>query len=216
MTIKTLENTFEVEKRKMILPVEREVITVSHLDGKVSFDTKSFKGIYDSVGNQIEEVGLEKPTPEKTASLVYSAYENPDNKYAKEIKNIMKNSWFWMFNTIKYVPNEGAFIQKPNQEDVFVPFGYKIRRQSSLELSKNKFVIGLFGEEGADKIARVADTYSNKPHLYSFENVDKEITRNSALSDSWVFGYGLSVYGYWGGGNLGHAFGVSPSETTKK
>lgn len=120
----------------------------------------------------------------------------------------MNDAWFWMFNAIKYVPNEGAFIQKPDKE-IFVPFRYKLGEQSSLELSKNKFVIGLFGEEGAEKIARVADQYQNKPYLYSFENVDKEIVKKSALDDVWDFGSRLVVGNYsWSDNSDGHSFGV--------
>ncbi len=126
MTTNTLEkNAFEVKEG-------RTIITVPHLEDKVSFAYPAFKGTYESVEKQIEKNGLLKPTPEQTASLVYSAYQNLDNKYSKEIEGIMKNKWFWMFNKIKYVPNEGAFIQKQNQEEIFVPFGYKMAlRQNS-------------------------------------------------------------------------------------
>ncbi len=86
---------------------------------------------------------------------------------------------------------------------------YKIEEQSSLELSKNSFVIGLFGEEGADKIARVADKYRDNPYLYSFKNVDKEILRKSALSRYWRFGGRLYVSGgSWDYNVDGLAFGV--------
>ena len=202
MEAKTIENTFEVKEG-------RTIIVVPHLEGKVDFVYSAFKGNYESVGKQIREAGLIEPTPEKTASLVYSAFENLDNKYAKDIEKIMKNNWLWMFNTIKYIPNKGALIQKPDKNEILVPFGYKIGMQSSLELSKNSFVIGLFGEEGTDKIAKVADKYSNKPYLYSFENVDKEIVRKSALGGDWDFGYRLYVGGGdWGDNYNGHAFGV--------
>ena len=201
---KTIEkNVFEVKEG-------RTIISVPHLEDKVSFVYPTFKGNYESVGKQIEDNGLVKPTPEQTASLIYYAYGNQGNKYAQEIKNMVKSYLFWMFNKIKYIPNEGAYIQKPNQEEVFVPFGYKIGEQSSLELSKNKFVIGLFGEKGADKIAKVADTYSDKPFLWSFRKVKKEITKVSALDCGWGFGVRLGVVGgyVWDGDGNGHAFGV--------
>ncbi|MBI2004531.1 hypothetical protein HYS72_03655 [Candidatus Pacearchaeota archaeon] len=206
METKTIENTFEVKEG-------RTIITIPHLESKVDFVHPAFKGNYENVGRQMREAGLIEPTPEQTASLVYSAFENLDNKYAKDIKQIMKDNWVWMFNTIKYIPNKGALIQKPDKDEVFVPFGYKIGTQSSLELSENPFVVGLFGKEGAEKIARVADKYSNKPYVYSFENVDNEIVRKSALSRYWGFDGGLNVGGYgWNDGDVGHAFGISPSE----
>lgn len=56
---KTLEkNAFEVKEGKTI-------ITVPHLEDKVSFAYPAFKGNYESVGKQIEENGLVKPTQSK-------------------------------------------------------------------------------------------------------------------------------------------------------
>ncbi len=202
MKTRIKKNFFEVRRG-------RTLIIVPHLEDKVNFFCPAFKGKYEIVESQIKENCLAEPTPEKTASLVYSAYENLDKKYAKDIEKIMKDNWLWMFNTIKYVPNKGAFIQKPDKEEVFVPFGYKIGTQSSLELSKNPFVIGLFGVEGADKIIKVADKCLSKPYLYSFKNVNQEIIRNPALSDSRIFGNGLVINGDgWGNISNGYAFGV--------
>src|SRR3989344_3905473 len=80
----------------------------------------------------------------------------------------------------------------------FVPFGYKIGKQSSLELLKNPYIIARYGEEGAEKIAKVADKYSSKPYLCSFDSVDEEKVRMSALGWGWVFDDGLYVDGNGG------------------
>jgi len=206
-----VKNDFEVKEG-------RRIITVPHLEDRASFVHPAFKGTYNNVESQIREVGLMPPTPEQTASLVYSAYENQDNEYSKNIKKIMHTDWLWMFNTVKYVPNKGAFIQKPSEsgiEELFVPFGYKIGIQSILEFSENPFVRGLFGEEGVDKIARIADKYKNKPSLYSFKNVGQEIIRRSALGRFWGFGDDRLVVNGWDGYGDGVAFGVCAPEKNK-
>lgn len=184
---------------------------------------------YINVGNQIETDGLAKPNMAQTASLIYDAF-NSDNKYSKEIRDIMENRRLWGFTGILYVPNKGAYVQdnpevrnnrvfmeeselvkKLDSNDAsvrFVPFGFNIKDMSSLELSKNSYVIALVGEEGADKLAEVADKHRRKPYLRSFKSVEQPITRVSALGSGWGGG-GLGVDGgYLDGGNFGFAFGV--------
>ena len=110
----------------------------------------------------------------------------------------------WAFTGTLYVPKEGAFIQddpeirdgmlfmdkdgleqKLNAKDPsvrHVPFGYKVGEMSPLELAKNPYAIGLAGEEGAEQLARIADKYSSRPYLWSFESVGGNETRVSALN----------------------------------
>ena len=81
---------------------------------------------------------------------------------------------------------------------------------TSLELSKNKYVQGLLGEEGAEKLAEVSDKHKRKPNLYGFKSVDENLTRVSALGSTWDFGSGLDVDGYsLGDDRYGYALGVS-------
>ena len=75
---------------------------------------------------------------------------------------------------------------------------------SSSELAKNPCVIGLAGEEGAEKLARIADKDSDKPYLWSFESVDENKTRVSSLDSGCL---DLRLY-YLGGSGYGRAFGV--------
>lgn len=90
----------------------------------------------------------------------------------------------------------------------FIQFGYKVGEMSSLELAKNSYVIALAGEEGAEKLAGIADKYRNKPYLLSFKSVDRNMTRVSAIS-SRDSGRRLSVGGYGiGNHGVGRAFGV--------
>ena len=65
----------------------------------------------------------------------------------------------------------------------FVPLGYKIGEQTWQKLAVNPYVVARYGKEGAEKIAKIASKYNNKPKLWSFDSVDEEKTRMSARSE---------------------------------
>jgi len=212
--------------------------------GEISFLHPAFgPGNYVNVGTQIRESGLEQPTMEQTAYLVCDAWQNPKEKYSKEIIEKMKTNWLWGFNGLLYVPKEGIYIQdRPeirdgrvfmSQEDLverlesndksvrFVEYdSFKRESQSSLELAKNPFIIALAGEEGADKLAQVADNYKIKPFLWTIDGKDvKNLQQRVASLYSFIVGLRLIVYGINWDGNGGYAFGVlneSRSDAPKK
>ena len=212
-------------------------LTVPHEEGELTFQRPAFKRTYGDVAEQIDKAGLKRPNSPETASLVYDAWQNKDGKYESEIIQILRNNFFWEFTGNLYLPksneeiNNGVILEhnpkiengklimdksslikrlQENDSNVkFVPFGYKIKSQSSLELSKNSYIIARYGEEGAEKIAKVADKSLKKPYLWSFKNVDRELIRMSALSGLWNFVGRLDVYGrVWDGDYQGRAFGV--------
>jgi len=219
-----------VEQREKKVVVQYDVLTINHQGNDLDFGTPIVGlGTYVGVADSLEEQELVRPNMAQTASLVYAGFQGDDN-YSKQIKKTMKNNWFWGFTGNKWISNEGVYIQD-NPEIVqgsismdkndlvkklelgdesvrFVPFGFKIGKQTALELAKNPYVIGLAGEEGADKLAQVADKHRNKPYLYAFDNVDNELTRVSALDSGW-YDDRLYVGGYGCGGySDGYAFGV--------
>ncbi|MDP1695576.1 MAG: hypothetical protein Q8L29_01530 [archaeon] len=192
---------------------------------------------YVKVGEQIESQNLRKPTFAEITSLVHSAHQNLDNKYSEEIVHILKKGYFWGFNGILYVQNEGAYIQdlpeikngrvsmdksqlvkrlEANDSSVrFVPFGFRTEEQSLIDIAKNKFVIALAGEGGADKLAEIAEKFSKKLYVWSFNEVQGEITNVPALGDyigDWLGLGGLDCDGCVGG----YAFGVSESGEAKR
>jgi len=216
-------------------------LTISHEGGELTFQYPAFSGTYGSVAEQIDKEGLKRPNSPETASLVYDAFQNKDGKYESEIIKILKENWFWEFTGNLYLPksneeinngvilehnpkiengklimDKNSLIKRLKENDAlvkFVPFGYKIEKQSSLELSKNPYIVARYGEEGADKIAKVADKYSNKPYVWSFNSVNEEKVRMSALGRIWSFDVRLDVYGYfWDDDDGGDAFGVCNSE----
>src|SRR3989344_1317866 len=192
-------------------------LTVPHAGGELSFQYPAFEGTYGNIAEQIDEAGLKRPNSPKTASLVYDAWQNKEGKYESEIISILKINWLWEFTGNLYLPkregeefhngvlieynpkiekgklvmDKNSLIKRLKEKDSlvkFVPFGYKIGEQSSLGLSENPYVVARYGEEGAEKIAKVADKYSNKPFLWRFSSVDEEKIRMSALCGDWYFG----------------------------
>ena len=208
-------------------------LSAQHLDGEVTF-IYPFAGpnTFAKVGEQINSQNLIRPTMAQTASLVYSAWQNPEEKYSAEIIKVLKSRWLWAFNGLLYT-SKGVYIQdlpktengrvslslselekKLKQGDPsvrFVPNGYKTGEQSSSDLAKNPFVIDLAGKEGAEKLAEVSDKYKNKPYVYALTNVKGQESRVAALGGSWGFG-GLDVVGGFGDFGSGHALGVSRSK----
>ncbi len=169
----------------------------------------------------------------QNASLIYSAWQAPKEKYSKEVIDTLKNKLLWSYNGILYVPKEGAYIKaRPevkndkvvmNKSDLvkkleendssvnFVPFGFKIGELTARKLAKNKFIQCLAGEEGAEKLAEVSANYKNKPYLFSFNKVDEEIIKVASLDSGRGMGSNKLYVGgyYWDDYRGGYAFGVS-------
>ena len=223
--------TYKITRRR----TGRTEINVPHRDSNINFVYQKFgPNTYANVKEAIEKDGLSAPTMTESASLLYEAFVK-DNEGKElefnDVKGTMKNRWLWGFTGNLYVPGKGAYIhdnpqvingmpymeeselvKKLEQNDSsvrFVSFGFKTGEMSSLELSKNLYIINLAGEEGAEKLAEVSDKHKNKkPYLWSFESVKKPLTRVSALY-SGFFGRRLCVVGFSRGGDrYGYAFGV--------
>jgi hypothetical protein len=159
-------------------------------------------------------------------------FDKLDDSYSGQVEGCLKFV-IWGYTGILYVPNEGAYIQdnplikkgrvsmnrsklvkklEANDKSVrFVPFGYKLNGQKGSELGKNPFVIGLAGEEGAEKLAEVSGKYGARPTIWSFNNIDEERAVVSSLCGRY-YDHGLNIGGiggyYYGDGKAGHAFGM--------
>ena len=211
-------------------------IIVPHNGKEITFVFQEFGPYtYANIGTAIAQAKLARPSAAETASLLYRVYDNKDPNYKSpefsHIRKRMKSNWIWAFTGTLWAP-EGAYIQddletregmpfmekselvkKLESKDPsvrFVPYGFKTGSMSSLELSKNSYVIGLVGEEGADKLARVADTFQRKPYLYTLTNVTEPQTRVTALNSGWgIVDLRLDVDGdVHGDGRYGYGLGV--------
>jgi hypothetical protein len=209
----------------------RTYLDVSHKNGILSFVSPVFgPGNYFNVQKSIESAELKAPTMAETVSLVYSAFNSQD-RHSEEIKKIMEGRYFLAFTGNLYVPSKGVYIQdnpalnngklimeegdlvkklESNDSSVrYVPFGFNTGEQTSRELERNSYITALAGEEGAEKLAEIADFYKEKPYVFSFNSVNKLTSRISALFAYW-YGHRLSVcgVGHVGGRGGGYAFGV--------
>jgi len=211
-------------------------LTVNHNGKDLTFVFPPYgPDTYANVGKQIEKDGLSKPTMAETASLVHAAF-NSDDERSKKIIKLMEDKYLWAFTGILYVPNKGAYIQddpkirngmpymeesdlvkklEENDPSVrFVSFGYQIEYLTLKEIGKNKFIIGLAGEEGTQKLAEVAGKHKNNPHLWSFESVDNPLIRVSIVVSDWgLFDHRLGVDAdCYGDAKSGYVFGIQKSE----
>ncbi|MEK6844742.1 MAG: hypothetical protein AABX44_00645 [Nanoarchaeota archaeon] len=211
-------------------------LTVPHERGELTFEYPAFQGTYLQVAEKIDKAGAKRPGSAETASLVYDSWKNPKEKYSSEIIKILKNNWILEFTGNLYLPksneeinngvileynpkitngklimNKNSLIKRLKENDhlvKFVPFGYKINEQNLIEFQKNPYITARYGKEGAEKITEVASKHKSEPYLYSFNFVNEEKIRMSALDNDWNFANRLDVYGnYWYDGDLGHAFG---------
>ncbi|MDO8468052.1 MAG: hypothetical protein Q7S56_03860 [Nanoarchaeota archaeon] len=229
----------------MEIQVGKTCLIVPHQEGERTFQYPAFRGNYGSVAEAIDKDTLGRPISSETASLVYDAFQNKKGEYESQIINLLKDAFLWEFIGNLYLPksneelNNGVILEnnpqiingrlnmdkqslvkrlQSNDPLVkFVPFGYKIGTQKPKELGKNPYIVARYGEEGAQKISEVASKYKVNPHLFSFESVDEEKTRSSALNRGWdwYFVGRLDVIGSsWGDNWDGHAFGVcAPKES---
>ncbi len=217
-------------------------LRVSHEGGKLTFQYPAFRGNYGNVANAINNDNLKRPNSSETASLVYDAFKNSDGKYESEIIKILNDTLLWEFTGNLYLPklnekiDNGVILEynpkiengklimdknslikrlKENDSNVkFVPFGFKTGKQNLIELQKNPYIVARYGKEGAEKIAEIASKYKNEPYVYSFDSVNEEKVRMSALFRDWGSVNRLIVLGnYWFSDYDGHAFGV---DNTKK
>jgi len=216
---------------------------IPHEEGELTFQHPAFRGTFGSVAKQIDRADLERPSSPKTASLVYDAFQNPEGEHELEIIRILRDNRLWEFTGNLYLPksneevNNGVILEsnpriingildmdkkslikrlQDNDPLVrFVAFGFKTGQQKVSELERNPYVLARYGEEGAQKIAKVASNYKRKPRLWTFNSVNRELIKMSALYDIWVFGYGLGVGAYWSDEGLGYAFGECNSEKSK-
>ena len=196
--------------------IEKTYLTVPHEKGNITFQDSSFNGTHGNIAEQIDKAELKRPTSPETASLIYDVFQNKEAKSNEEINNGVILEYNPKITNGKLVMNKNSLIKRLQENDPlvkFVPFGYKINEQTPKEFRKNPYIREMYGKEGAEKITEVSSKYKNKPYIYSFDSVDEEKTRMSALYGSWLFDFRLVVFSdCWNNNVKGHAFGLYPQE----
>lgn len=157
--------------------------------------------------------GFRMPTMPELVSLVHASLENKNIKTAKLVVDTLRQYWLSGNTGVRWIPNEGMYLQdnpelidgrvfmdekvlrdKLSRDDNgisysgdksvrFVPYGFKVESQSSLDLTKNRGIIALVnGEENAEQLAKASQHYRKNPWFYAFGNVDSPQTRVAVLS----------------------------------
>jgi len=212
-----LAGLFKPLKKDYEISGDRAEMRIPHLEGKITF-MRPVKGPgnYAGVQEAINSAGLIAPTMAQTASLVYTANQNPNEVEFGEVLDILDTRWFWVFVGKRYVKNKGVYIRDnpaivngrldlENESELqnkieagdksvrFVPFGFKIGEQKASDLARNSYLIGLAGKEGAEKLAEISGRYNLKPKVWSLENVDKDEIGMSSLGGCYCEGSRLGV-----------------------
>ena len=216
---------------KLIVKPRKYRFIITHNGQNLTFIHPSYgPTTYASIKEEIEKDGLKTPTMAQTVSLVHAAFSSK-GKYHNEIQKIMKDRYLCAFTGTLYIPNKGAYIQDypeitneiphmveselekklaasdPNVR--FVPFGFDICEITPRELSKNAYVIGLAGEEGAAKLEEITRRLNYQPFLFSFRSVKENISRVSALTSNWYRRDYFAICGDdLGDYQVGRAFGI--------
>ena len=196
-------------------------------------------GNFIDVGKEITGAGLELPSMAQAASLAYAAFNKDTryfNEVKDKIRNnwlwaftlarYLPESKRVYFEDISELTDDiikEILSGRPDLKEYdlvkklentkgtrVVSFSdYKTGEQTSGELGRNKFVIGQAGEEGAEKLAEVADKFRLNPILYALNQVSQPETYVSALNSGWGLGVRLHVNGDchgldWSGSVLGY------------
>jgi hypothetical protein len=159
-----------------------------------------------------ETISLKRPSSGEIASLIDDAWKNSRGEYEHKILDIMMVGWLWEYTGNLYLPksneeasngviiehnptivngklsmDKNSLVQRLKEDDPlvkFVPFGYKIGVLSFRDLLSNPYILARYGNEGAEKIARISLKYKGIPMLYSFDNVEKEKSVMSGLDNA--------------------------------
>lgn len=201
-------------------------------------------GPHGRVADGLEKNGLVIPTAAETASLLYGAYFGKEKGRSEFgiVRQYAESELLCSTGLLK-IPGKGVYIQdRPERNNGlpvmseeslteglksgdpkvrFVPFGFETGKMSAFKLARNKALIGFVGEEGAEKLAEIADSHKYKPVLWGFEDslfgfggsLEEGTSSypgsfSAMTSASWIFGRYLAIDGSFHPEKWGHAMGV--------
>ena len=166
----------------------------------LTFRYPSFEGTYSSVAKNINEAGLKGPTFAETVSLVYDAFKNQNGEYCPQILWVLRHSWFIGFTGNLFTPidnkrySNGVIIQdNPLIQDNLLVMKRKaladkldagdpsVRYIERGKEFREKYLVGLCGEEGREKLNELASHYPSGLRFWVPDSVDIEEAKLSAL-----------------------------------
>ncbi len=196
--------------------IKTEVIVVTEPGKQITFNTSPFgPGSYIEVGNEIDKAGLRRPTIKDTVSLVYSAMQNPDNEYSKQVLRIFNDDWFWAFDRVTpsmdFKPKGELYFKNDCQVDY---------RNDPPQ--KDTTIHRILGEAGAKRLAEIIEPRGEGSLRFCLNcMVVTEYKRLQAIEEGLIdgkdskplraisLGYGRLPWFYQGGTeSQGHAFGL--------
>mgnify|MGYP003964002525 CR=1 FL=1 len=222
-----------VNKRIILSEGRKEIIFIVPITREIYVCPDTYP--YNEFEDKLNEKDLKIPTSPQTISLFYSAFQNIKGEWEFPVsQNLSYLNWESTGNL--YLPksneevNNGVILEinplvdgrglKMNKSKLikrlqdndplvrFVPFGFKIGDQSWKELEKNPYVQARYGEEGAERMAKLASSYST-PRLNSFNSISKETRKLSGLSSTHWFGTSyLNLSGNLSKLDKGYAHGI--------
>ena len=153
----------------------------------------------------------------ENVSLIHSVIMNNNNDFTCDIIERLKENILWCFTLLLVMPGDGVYIKDMRRSFMmnevkiiesikrgkevngvkystdkkirFVPFGYNADNRTA----NHPLYIALAGEDGAKQLEDIASKYSNKPCLFSPENIEQKATYATALNSNYK-GDGLGIY----------------------
>jgi len=221
--LKESELEEELSKTKIIVP---------HKGEEINFQYPSIKkGTYSLVNSSCDPSNLSMPTSAETASLFYAALQKKYEKHEAHILDLLKKYPFCEATANLILPKsndeiDNGIILETNPSIVngklsmdktslvkrlqnndplvkFVPFGFKLWKQTWQELEKNEYILARYGEEGAEKLAKLASEYKMDPQIL-IRSPSRESVGGSTLKILGKGNLSINSYGFAGENKSGY------------
>ncbi len=220
-------NNYEISRGKTL-------IKVPHEDSTIEFNYKPHgPSSYYNINLSTLRDGA-RPRMAQLVSLLYTVYSSGQNEPEfSAIKSSMERGLLWAFTGLLYVPSKGFYIEDipklPNQLPLmneselvkkleknddsvrFVPFGFNTGEQLPKELAKNHYIVGLAGEEGAEKLAEISYMFKDKPCLNTYFSGHQNTRVSGLCIQTWPGHQNFSIFCNLSGiSEYGCAFAMKP------
>jgi len=160
----------------------RTRLLIPHHNSKITFLHPPYgRGNYSVIKKRIDEeydLGVRRPNTDQIISLIYSAIEDPEERYSKEIMRQFAGSGIWAFDRIIKTKN-GLYIIDDTQRKDKIKFD-----ESKIQKELKKQPDGVY--RSGDERIRFVDTNSFKKNrevceTYPYRFIEIEIKRKNDI-----------------------------------